>query len=342
MSMLNRTPVDRMFIDTVTSVLERTVLPTFQRSEDEQHIDNIYTSISKCLEDHMEPKITGCLITVVLDDTYYLLDGNHRLHAYRRIHRDYDYNIKIYVQEIRVSNIEEAEKLFEQTNNSVPVSKMPEGVRRSDVNHIAEHFYKKYSKTSGKIKPLFSTGNTNRPRINRVKFEETLSQILNQGSNQSDEIISRIEQYISDLDQKNCMWFKRGGDTRKKLETMLEKADLLGCRLGMVKLTDIRNLFNGSSLPLFERCKQSIPKSLRTAVWDRYCGRTNRISRCPFCQSEIMVDDFHCAHDLAEADGGELSIDNLYPCCSSCNLSMGKQTFEQFRAIFAGARVWKN
>lgn len=331
--MLTRTPVDQMFLDTVSSVLERTTLPEFQRSEDSEHVNEIYKSIASNLDSHLEPKITGCLITVLLNDTYFLLDGNHRLHAYKRILEDYDYDIKLYVQEIKVTSQRDAEILFDQTNNSMPVAKMPDGVKRSHVNQIAEHFYNKYNKTVGKIKPVFSGTNTNRPRINRAKFEEVLSHILKTNPDlKAETIIEKIEDYIADLDTRNYQWFKRStNDYKKRLETMLAKADSLGCRLGMVRINELAKLFQGTSAPLFERQKQNIPKALRMKVWDRYCGMDERRSECPFCKDTISIESFHCAHDVSEAEGGDVTIDNLYPCCSLCNLSMKTETYEEFK-----------
>lgn len=328
--MLNRTPIDRLFIDTVSSLLERTVLPNFQRVKDELHIDEIFQSIANNIEADLDPKITGCFITVMLNNTYYLLDGNHRIHAYERILNKYNYNLKIYVQEVEVSSIEDAELLFSQTNNNLPVSKMPTGVKRSDVNQIAVYFYNKYSK-SGKHNPLFSTGNTHRPRLNKNKFEELLSNILKSNPElDAETVISRIEHYASELNRRTSNWFKRyTTDTLSKLEKMITKADTLGSRLGMVQLDDIGCIFK-IRVHMYQRQKQHIPKKLKIKVWDRYCGATRRVSTCPFCKDNIMVEDFHCAHDIAECDGGGLTIDNLYPCCGACNLSMGTRTFDDF------------
>jgi len=338
--MLKRTPVDRIFIDSVSGVLTRTTLPEFQRSEDSSHVDDIYKSVTSDLDAQLEPKITGCLITVLLDDTCFLLDGNHRLHAYKRILKDYDYDIKVYVQEIKVSNLQEAETLFNQTNNSMPVSKMPDGVKRSHVNKIAEYFYKKYNNAVGKKKPVFSAGNTtNRPRVNRAKFEETISHIVKSESElDADTIIAQIDKYIVALDGRNYQWFKRStNDTQKRLENMLHTADSLGCRLGMVRIGELSKLFQTDMTDTFQRVKQHIPKALKIKVWDRYCGASERQSECPFCHDVIKMEDFHCAHDQSETDGGELNIDNLYPCCGLCNLSMGTSTYEQFKKRWAPA-----
>lgn len=331
---LIRTPVDSMVLDTTKSLLDRVNLPDFQRNEDSTHVEQIYQSIVEQLQKGLEPKITGCMITVIVGDICYLLDGNHRLHAYKRILEEHEYDIKLYVQTIRVSDETEAELLFNQSNNSVPVAKMPKGIKRSDINQVANYFYTKYATPKKKIKPLFVATNANRPRINRVKFEEVLGQITKSGV-QSSKLIETIDKYIEKLDQHSYSWFKKSSsDTQIKLEKMLDTADKIGCRLGMVRLKDIVSLFNiNDPEPIFIK-KSAIPKTLKTRVWDRYCGQNNRSSECPFCKDIIKLESFHCAHDTAEADGGDTTIDNLYPCCGSCNLSMGKQTYSEFMKIW--------
>jgi hypothetical protein len=68
--------------------------------------------------------------------------------------------------------------------------------------------------------------------------------------------------------------------------------------------------------------KKSIPSILRRNVWIFYEGQSLN-GNCLCCNSEINYDNFHCGHVLAEANEGELSIENLRPLCQHCNLSMG-------------------
>ena len=43
---------------------------------------------------------------------------------------------------------------------------------------------------------------------------------------------------------------------------------------------------------------------------------------------------FHCGHIVAEANGGQLKMDNLKPICSSCNSSMGMTNMVVFMKIY--------
>jgi 5-methylcytosine-specific restriction endonuclease McrA len=75
------------------------------------------------------------------------------------------------------------------------------------------------------------------------------------------------------------------------------------------------------------RVRQKVPVMLRKKVWNMYY--TTETGECPFCKGIITLTDCHMAHDLSHKKEGEINVDNLYPCCSSCNLSMGQMSYEE-------------
>jgi 5-methylcytosine-specific restriction endonuclease McrA len=78
--------------------------------------------------------------------------------------------------------------------------------------------------------------------------------------------------------------------------------------------------------------KESIPKTLKIAVWNKYFGEATGKIKCPCCNiTEITQLKFHCGHIIAEKNGGTLNINNLMPICESCNKSMGTQNLHEFR-----------
>jgi hypothetical protein len=69
--------------------------------------------------------------------------------------------------------------------------------------------------------------------------------------------------------------------------------------------------------------KKSIPKSLRIKVWNTYVGENVGKIKCLCCNTiDITQSIFECGHIIAEAKGGETSLENLRPICSTCNKSM--------------------
>lgn len=69
--------------------------------------------------------------------------------------------------------------------------------------------------------------------------------------------------------------------------------------------------------------KKTIPKAIREQTWIKTFGKDFE-HKCyiKWCDNTINVFDFHVGHDKPESMGGDLSISNLKPICSRCNLSM--------------------
>jgi len=92
--------------------------------------------------------------------------------------------------------------------------------------------------------------------------------------------------------------------------------------------------------------KKSIPKVVKDLSWNKWIGEDVARAKCMCCGvNEIKMSSFHCGHIIAEANGGKLSIDNLKPICSACNLSMGTENMDDFKGrcgfIAAAKPVYK-
>ena len=84
-----------------------------------------------------------------------------------------------------------------------------------------------------------------------------------------------------------------------------------------------------------KKTKRSIPKAIKTLVWNKYIGETKASSQCTCCEvTEIKNTHFHCGHVISESAGGTLEISNLRPICAPCNLSMGTQNMNTFKTTF--------
>ena len=79
--------------------------------------------------------------------------------------------------------------------------------------------------------------------------------------------------------------------------------------------------------------KKTIPKTLKRLVWNKYIGEEIGKAKCLCCNlTDITQMSFHCGHITAEANGGQLVVDNLRPICQSCNSSMGVINMSDFAA----------
>lgn len=40
--------------------------------------------------------------------------------------------------------------------------------------------------------------------------------------------------------------------------------------------------------------------------------------------------EYHAGHIVSEANGGEVTVENIRPICAACNLSMGQRNMDEF------------
>lgn len=81
--------------------------------------------------------------------------------------------------------------------------------------------------------------------------------------------------------------------------------------------------------------KQSIPKNVRTIIWNHYIGEDIIKHKCLCCKKvTISNTNFEVGHVLSEKNGGTHEINNLRPICFACNHSMGAENMIDFVVKF--------
>jgi len=77
--------------------------------------------------------------------------------------------------------------------------------------------------------------------------------------------------------------------------------------------------------------KQSIPKQIRTIVWNHYIGQDILKHKCLCCKKVSIINtNFEVGHVISEKNGGTHEINNLRPICGACNHSMGAENMIDF------------
>jgi hypothetical protein len=78
--------------------------------------------------------------------------------------------------------------------------------------------------------------------------------------------------------------------------------------------------------------RNAIPKKIRGEAWKIQFGDSTR-GDCFCCKKQLDIfDDWHAGHIIAHSNGGADTADNLRPICGSCNLSMGTENMDAFKA----------
>ena len=77
--------------------------------------------------------------------------------------------------------------------------------------------------------------------------------------------------------------------------------------------------------------KEKIPQAVRIAVWNTYVGRDVGVSECLVgCGNLMQISNFESGHIISKKNGGQITIQNLRPICSTCNKSIGSKDMIKF------------
>lgn len=301
-----------------------------QRVVQEERVNEIFTSLRTNLDRNVENILPGVLIVAELKEDLYLLDGQHRFLAYARFYQECHRDLKVMVNIITVESKEEMKDIFNLVNNTLPVNQIPETLSdRKIVNKIIEHFKKKY----GKIFSSCQSMRPFRPNIHITQFENCIFELVMCYPDESAEnIIQRLEDLNNDLKRKSDEYLQKDANIPKKSftkikETAVKKGNLF---FGLYQdLSCITKLYSYKPNEPFVRCR--INPALRERVWNAH-HHEEKEAQCPFCSAPITLSTCHIAHDIPASRGGDYTINNLYPCCPNCNLSMGTQTYDEWKA----------
>ena len=84
--------------------------------------------------------------------------------------------------------------------------------------------------------------------------------------------------------------------------------------------------------------KKPIPKAIRMKVWETNIG-DKIIGSCYCCEREVKIDNFDCAHIVAEKNGGVMELHNLKVTCKPCNTSCGILNLNEFKQSMNNKQV---
>jgi 5-methylcytosine-specific restriction endonuclease McrA len=319
-------------------------LPNFQRPPDETHINNIYQSYKKNINDDIKHAIYLGICNQDIIPTYYILDGSHRIKALKKLYSEgLIKEQKIECIYIEKNSMIELKEEFKSINNNMPLSKVyKEYCDDSDNNDddeydkiyildkIKNYFYKKYPTN---FEPTYKKG-MRRPKILKTEFENNIYDFFDYFIEQNNEnnkvytnefLINKIINEIINLNElystKKSSFFPMKG--KRNHTDMLKriKKNKTQMFLGMfpsgVWLTHLKEGVD-DDIKSFN--------SLKDKVWDLYIGKDNKSAKCLCCndaESKIKKSSFHFGHIHPQSKNGVTNIFNCIPICQSCNTKMG-------------------
>lgn len=107
---------------------------------------------------------------------------------------------------------------------------------------------------------------------------------------------------------------------------------------GLQRLIIPANTTLTTNIPQRSFQRKPLNKALRTKVWRREQRATDSDGMdnvpCACCSERVSIYDYECGHLISVANGGSDTLDNLTVMCRTCNGSMGRTNFDEFRTAF--------
>jgi hypothetical protein len=273
------------------------------------------------------------------DNKNYLVDGQHRYNAIYKLYK-LGYNEYVRIEVVLVETLDELRYNYNMINRNTELPEFPESIDKNIPEKVAQYFFKRYPKVWKNRKK------TPRPYINKNHFQEALGYLVFKLGNKN---IEEIKQLIIEKNNKMSGWSIEGYEQNirkmKNWNKHKERADDFNFWLGMYNQTSEEYTYNWIKDIIHEETgviikkepkkrKKTISKTNKEKVWNKYFGNV-KDTLCYCCEINPIncMTNYYCGHVIAEANGGDISIENLRPICNPCNLGMGTMNLYVYKEL---------
>jgi 5-methylcytosine-specific restriction endonuclease McrA len=278
----------------------------------------------------------GELTLVIQDNNYYIIDGQHRYEAMKRIYNKCPY-YKISINIIKPDTNFSIENAFELLNKSKPV---PEYVIENTTNILKkakiEHFRKLFE-TKYKI----YISKSNNPRKPNINIDELLNK-LNNSYLINCEMLINGNDLFEYMEYVNVMYWKNLNN--KYNQKCIDKVEKLKDKHILYICNDLEeDIWLNNTNWIEEYCerknktnellinkRKKISQKERKLIWEKDFKDKEK-SLCTICNMvEININNFHCGHIISHKNGGDTCFENLKPICVLCNNRMGSMNLYEY------------
>ena len=337
---------------------EKILIPNEQRIRDKDKVDEIIKyqdAYYKKGHNHFNFIGTINIHCCEEDEKNYLVDGQHRYKAMEFLFKQYNYNdfyVKIEIVIVKTRN--DLKENYNLINKNTELPEFPEDTNKDVVENVAKYFFSAYP-------DIWTLKKRNiRPKLNKNQFQEGLAFLHSKitASLKWDMDEEDLKKILLQKNEEMSLWTVEGYSKQirriKKWPEFLTICKSKNMYIGMYNylneeycydwVRDIIEQLTGEHLKKAKKQrKKRIPKNKRNEVWRTYNG-DNMVATC-FCCSLVNMNalgSWECGHVNSEANGGDLSIQNLRPICSGCNKSMGtKNMFDYMNDFYPNNKIIK-
>jgi len=308
-------------------------IPHIQRLCDESKVNDIVLYQSNIFKQNGICNFLGVINIHFCKETgeHYIIDGQHRYEAVKRICREVC-NFQVAVEIVVVNSIEEVKENYKILNKNTTLPDFPDTIDKEIPEKTAVYFKERYPTIWSK------SSRARRPHIFFDFFQEALGVLTEYLEITTSSELQRI---VEDYNLKLSKWNPEQYPDSKT--TSVNKCKETGMYLGLFShvsdeyrydwVKAIIQLEKGIVIRKQKAVskKASIPKKIREDAWNTHVGKGKNSVLCVCCRTSVIdVFNFHAGHVKSESNGGSVTVENIRPVCSSCNLSMGIVNMDEY------------
>ena len=306
-----------------------------QRFISEQHVNELTDSFLNSINNTMYIKYSSGIIHIVLtqDGKKYVIDGQHRIEAYKKICRIHNNAYEILVLYEQCCSESEIKEAFKRSNTqwTQPDDKIEEiynneyekeGKTKQDT--YCEKLWNEKMVDYGGLKGIVSRSNNPRkPNICENKFFSMLKNLENQGIlfssyNKLKEALDRVNENVR---QQKVEEYSNS----EKKKKIWEKCLKYNCFIGLVSEKEFYEII----FRITEK-RKAVPIGLKKDCWrNKFLNESK--GYCEVCSKVIEALDFEAGHIISVYNGGKDVVENLMPICKDCNRSMNTQNLYDYK-----------
>tara|TARA_Y100000389_G_C17443400_1_gene510064 strand:+ start:222 stop:1259 length:1038 start_codon:yes stop_codon:yes gene_type:complete len=336
---MSKIGITTMKVTDLISSKEKFKLPECQRNLDSEQVNKMLEYQTKFYEKYNEYFFPTPIVVGMLNDDYYVIDGQHRCECVRHIYNKTQSDFDIPITVIKIENMEELDEMYSKINSNKPVPIINEFKDWKNFSKFIEgeliNKCRKY--LSNSMRPQIPNINSN----NLISYlnEKKIGEKVHFDYKKFLEEMWKLNLYISRTYSTSVNpYFKSNIDISKYIEKCKDKNKLNPLFLGIFKKYEWVDFIVKSITENLEYCdmnltpidlRVNIKKATRSKVWkkrsDKFTGN------CYVCNEIISYDNFECGHIQSVFNLGCTAVSNLEPICSSCNLNMGIQNLMDYK-----------
>ena len=319
-------------------------IPDIQRAQNNNTVVEIYVCENSYYMQYAKYCAPGTVSIAVSETTgrQYLVDGQHRMAAYKELTRAYPERVfDIYVDYYYYAGADDTqlEQIYKRVNTCQinPITELSIDeykILREVATHMTQNFAK-YIKCSP---------SPHRPNINIGIFIDKLreSKIIRhlnicRGQQLVDLIVDINRFYAATPDEMFIRWRVR--DAAGITDKLRRESNQLYLGLyanyewiGRIIEAKLNNLDYSQLHHYSNTYRAKIPRHTRDVVWQRENG-DKPTGKCYCCQQPLRFNDFECGHIVAATLGGSCLPENLQPICRQCNRDMNTMNLDEYRKL---------